>query len=1134
MDAIEICRQRADRLHVAAVAADRDPWKPYAFACSEAARREIEVERVPVGDKRLFGGRAVYDPDALLILHEDTRGDEFASAFLVAHEIGHVEFDGHDVADATSNIDAVRASEAVPVGVDRVVDYSQRQRREVQMDLFAREFLVPRSWVRKLHLDDGDTAAAIASRLGAPHAVVAQQLLDALLLPRFEIPAWKEVEDKPLKPDQKAAATHEGSAYLLEAGPGTGKTQTLVGRVDYLLGRGVEPGKILVLTFSNKASGELSERIGSKHRTAAASIWIGTFHGFGLDIVRRFHDRLKLPPNPKLLERTDAIEFLEDEYAKLRLEHFKNLQDPSGSIKVILDAISRAHDEVIDSSGYRVLAEAMLASATSPAECEAAKKSLEVAIVFAAYEKKKAAKGWVDFGDLVALPVRLCEEYADVREHLATCYEHILVDEYQDVNRSSVRLLKAIAGDGRHLWAVGDVKQSIYRFRGASAFNMVRFDREDFPGAKRGRLTVNYRSVEEVVGAYLAFAAEIPSVRGTEIGLRADRGASGRRPEYRAVEAADQEIAAVAEAIEELHKEGFAYRDQAILSAGNERLGRLAEGLEILDIPVLYLGSLFERDEIKDLLSLLSILVDRRAMGLLRVARQKPYAVPLADVSVVLSHLKKDDHEPMAWADALGTLTALSPAGLAGLRGIARLLAGFGSDANPWSILCEVLLDRTRAAAEIARADDIRSRSRGIAIWQFLNFIRSQPAGHGISLSGLLTRIRRLVLFSDERDLRHLPAAAQGIDAVRLMTMHGSKGLEFRAVHIPGLTSSSLPRSPNALVAGTIIPPDGLIDGSLGKAADAVKKALSEEQQCLFFVALSRARDRLVLYSSTQKSNGASHPRSPFIDRLSGRIVLRTVTPMLVLPPSPEDSPVPLAVDGPFAFTDFHLALYERCPRRFLYTHILNVGGRRTETAFMRLHVALQKVVDGFGGKEPRLTELEASLDAVWGEHAPADNGYAEEYRRIAMQLLRFYAGTATGAKVRPASHLRLPVAGGEIVVRPDQVLEVGGKITMRRVYTGHKGPKDHDSLATAAFLLAALAHSPDCTVELVHLSDAATTPVVMTAKVLAHRRTSIDQLGNAVLAGRFPLKQSRTCPRCPAFFICGSLPDGPLKKNLG
>ncbi|CAN5246137.1 hypothetical protein BH11PLA2_BH11PLA2_22200 [soil metagenome] len=409
----------------------------------------------------------------------------------------------------------------------------------------------------------------------------------------------------------------------------------------------------------------------------------------------------------------------------------------------------------------------MKASAVTREEHESAERCLEVATVFAAYETMKATKGYIDFGDLVALPVRLCEEHADVRERLIKSYEHILVDEYQDVNRSSVRLLKAIAGNALNLWAVGDTKQSIYRFRGASAYNMVRFDREDFKGAKRGRLTTNYRSLEELVDTYLEFASEIPSVRGTNIGLKSERGKGGRLPEYRAVDTADQEVAAVAEAVEELHKEGYAYRDQAILSSGNDRLGRL-EGLESLNIPVLYLGSLFERDEIKDYLSLLSILVDRRAMGLLRVASQKPHSVPLADVALVISRLGKDDREPMAWAGELDSLSGLSTAGRDGLRAIAGLLAGFHPETDPWAALCVVMLDRTRAVAEIATATDIRTRSRGIAIWQFMNFLRTQPVGQGLPLSRLLTRIRRLVLFSDERDLRHLPAAAQGIDAGRL------------------------------------------------------------------------------------------------------------------------------------------------------------------------------------------------------------------------------------------------------------------------------------------------------------------------------------------------------------------------------
>ena len=172
MDAIEVARQRAEQLHADAVLAGKNPWKPYAFVRFEASRRKLAVERVQPGDVRLFGGRAVYDPDALLILHEET-GDDFSNAFLVAHEIGHVEFGGEGQWSEVLNPDPLRSSEAVPIGIDRVADYSQRQRREVQMDLFAREFLLPRCWARALHVNDGRTASGIAAELGAPPGVVA-------------------------------------------------------------------------------------------------------------------------------------------------------------------------------------------------------------------------------------------------------------------------------------------------------------------------------------------------------------------------------------------------------------------------------------------------------------------------------------------------------------------------------------------------------------------------------------------------------------------------------------------------------------------------------------------------------------------------------------------------------------------------------------------------------------------------------------------------------------------------------------------------------------------------------------------------------------------------------------------------
>src|SRR5262245_32550576 len=147
MDTIEVTRRTAERLHLAAIQRGADPWRPYDFVRNEALRRLIAVEKLPKGDVRLRGARASYAPGGLTILHEDA-GDDFLNAFLVAHEIGHVEFGGASEASHSVEANPARPAEAAPIGVDRVIDYGRRERREVQMDLFGRELLLPRSIVR--------------------------------------------------------------------------------------------------------------------------------------------------------------------------------------------------------------------------------------------------------------------------------------------------------------------------------------------------------------------------------------------------------------------------------------------------------------------------------------------------------------------------------------------------------------------------------------------------------------------------------------------------------------------------------------------------------------------------------------------------------------------------------------------------------------------------------------------------------------------------------------------------------------------------------------------------------------------------------------------------------------------------
>ena len=1131
MDAVEIARQIAAEFHENAVSAGHDPRKSYEFAVCEAQRRGLDVEATAPGANLLDGARALFNSQEALILHEN-KGTPFEQAFLVAHELGHAEL-GDDVpGERAFNIDPARSAEPSPVGLDRVVDYGRRQRREVQMDLFAREFLLPRPVLRTLHVDGGLSASEIAERFDAPFDAVTQQLLDGLLLPAISDESDPEPDPTPPNALQLAAAGHRGEAFLLEAGPGTGKTQTLVVRVEGLLEEGVDPRRILVLTFSNKAAGEMSERIAEKHKEAAAAMWIGTFHAFGLDLIRRFHADLGLPRDPRLLDRTEAAELLENEFPRLQLRHFRDLYDPTQNIADMLSAISRAKDEVVDAARYATLADAMLETAP-PEDRERAQRCSEVARVYAEYERLKRGANCVDFGDLVLLPVLLLERDDAISRHLQNAYDHVLVDEYQDVNRSSVRLLQALRPDGRNLWAVGDAKQSIYRFRGASSFNMTRFGREDFPSGMRGRLELNYRSVGEVVDAFSTFAQGMKA-GGETSRLRPDRGYSQSRPEFRTVDRDEHQTVALAESIEDMRLEGHVYRDQAVLCTGNERLSRLGQDLERLGVPVLLLGILFARPEVKDLLSLLSILIDRWATGLVRIGTSSEFKMTMPDVAAVIDHLRSANQAPASWLTAVERLPGVTTEGRAALHRLANALQGFDHGASPWLVLATILLDRTRIAARLGASPDLADRIRGIAIWQLMNFLRVQPAGQGLPITRLLDRIRRLVRLSDERDLRQLPAAAQGLNAVRLMTIHGSKGLEFPVVHLPGLNVGTIPRTPPAPACP---PPDGMVEGGEGFAPHVLRAAAEEEQECLFYVALSRARDRLFLYAPTHKTNGHRWGHSRFVDALGPSIDRRSLAPSRAPLPAAETQPVELAVEGGLRFSAPQIALYERCPRRFLYTHMLKLGGRRTATAFMQMHEAVRTVAEELIADPVAVTDddLSRRTTAAMAERGLAEHGYLDQFRTFALNMLRFLVSSREGQRTEAAVAISVRFGGEEIVVSPDDVLvDPSGRRKLRRIRTGHSRSRDADDVAAAAFVLAARQAFPDAVVELAYLSDEAVHEIDLSGKKLENRQTKLAAFLEQIRQGHFPPNVSeRTCPGCPSFFICGPTPDGELRKKF-
>lgn len=1135
MDATEAARREAERLHRANVAAGGDPTRPLAFALQEATSRGLDVYALQEGDSQLKGGKATFDRQAGGILYEDL-GSDFERAFLIAHELGHVVLEGGTLDVVTVHVEPDRSMEDAPVGVDRVLDYGARERREVKMDLFAREFLLPRPVLRELHVNEGLTSDEIAMRFGAPLAVVQQQLLDALLLPPAEElhPMGAGAVAGPLTPDptQAQAAAHRGLAFQLQAGPGTGKTRTLVRRIEGLLADGVDPTKILVLTFSNKAANELCERIAASNPVAAAAMWIGTFHAFGLDIVRRFHDRLALPPDPRLIDRTEAIELLEDEFPRLDLKYYRNLWDPALDLSDMLSAISRAKDEVVDAAGYRALAQSMAMRAGADQDAMVrAQKCLEVATLFEAYERLLTARQLLDFGDLVALPVRLVEGSAEVRDALRARHEHVLVDEYQDVNRASIRLLKAIVGDGRNLWVVGDARQSIYRFRGASATNIARFA-IDFPGAQAAQLGVNYRSDERIVDVFTEFARGMQaSVGALPLNLEADRGSTGARVELRVAGSADDEVSALAASITALHGQGIAYGGQAVLCASNARLNAIAEGLEARGIPALHLGSLFERPEIKDLLALLSLVTDPRAAAMVRVATMTRYQIPLQDVMRFIDHLRVANPASLGWAAMHAEVNGLADDSREALARLSTLFAGVSISTDPWSLLTRWTIDGLGLAKTLHQTGDARSRMQGLAVWQFLNFCRRQPRGQGVPVLRLLDRIRRLVLLSEDRGLSQLPRSAEKIDAVRLMTIHGSKGLEFDVVHLPGMVTSGLPRNN---VPPRCLPPDGLIYGSEGLTGiEAVKAGHDEEEECLFFVALSRARDRLQLYAYARQADGRARSPSKFVAPID-RLLVRPVPVPLQAGSKSTGAPLAITWQGRPQWTEIQVNLFERCPRRFLYTHVLRLGGRRTETAFMKMHNVVSDVFEWLKREHettsPTVYELAARFEEAWRSKGATEHGYAEDYRRIGKRLVDFLIESRNRGVAAPAPPISLGWAVGEILVSPDSVAHgAGGRVTVRRVKTGKQRSNAFDDIEYTVLQLAAVqAYGPHAQVEVTYLTSETIQLMEISSRKLESRREKLQAFLQAMQAGQFPAKpEARSCPRCPSFFLCGELPGG-------
>ncbi len=309
------------------------------------------------------------------------------------------------------------------------------------------------------------------------------------------------------------------------------------------------------------------------------------------------------------------------------------------------------------------------------------------------------------------------------------------------------------------------------------------------------------------------------------------------------------------------------------------------------------------------------------------------------------------------------------------------------------------------------------------------------------------------------------------------------------------------------------------------------------EQECLFYVATSRAQDRLLLYSARQTVAKARRDPSPFISRL-GIGAVRETKANTDRCPDPEELPLPITMGSPIRITTAQLSLYERCPRRFLYTHVLGVGGRRTPTTMTRMHDLVRDVVTEIASTQPSptsLDDMERLLEQRWSEGPLAGEEY-RQHRAVAEALLRRFVDLRAGAIRAATIDLQAGVGVNTITAEADDVVTtVGGRHAVRMVRTGHRSSTTAKNLADAAFQIAASASLPGCDPEIVHLGDDdPSTPVSFNEQLLGRRAEKLVEMFTAIGGGRFaPERSDRICPFCPAFFACGLIVDGSLQKSL-
>jgi DNA helicase-2/ATP-dependent DNA helicase PcrA len=642
--------------------------------------------------------------------------------------------------------------------------------------------------------------------------------------------------ERTLNPDQIAAVTHGEGPQLVLAGAGSGKTRVITYRIYWLCSeRGVDPGNIAAMTFTNKAAGEMRERVEDLLGMHPLSTSVGTFHRYGLILLRRYGERVGLRRDFAILDTADQLGLIKEALGT------EGLSETAFSPRAVLHQISAAKNRLIEAPAYESAAQNFFEK--------------KVANLYRRYQGLLQQASGVDFDDLIALSVKLLSTDADVRARVRARTQYLLVDEYQDTNHAQLRLIQELVGSDGNLTAVGDEDQGIYRWRGADLDNILDFEKT-FPGAAVRKLEQNYRSTQTILDLSGALIAHNVNRRGKR--LWTENGAGTKIELYKASDEGDE----AGYVVDKLHSLRNRYKlgEIGILVRTNAQTRAIEDELLKREIPYSLVGGVrfYDRAEIKDLVAYLRVLRNPRDnFSLLRIVNQPPRGIGkstlelLRDRAVQLGQPLWD----VLYLDDLGSLPQRSATALRKFRDVIVHLMEAARDLPLPAVLDRLLADT--AYMDLFRKDDPDDVARIENIREFLSAAQeyTEASSYNSSDQDLLTSfLDHIALVSDLDTL-------QEERGVSLMTLHSAKGLEFRAVLLPGLENGLLPHF-----------------NSQGGQDDI------EEERRLLYVGMTRARELLFLSCCRRRRIAGRYQdqaESPFLRELPEKLMDERHSPSL-------------------------------------------------------------------------------------------------------------------------------------------------------------------------------------------------------------------------------------------------------------